>query len=64
MKTLSPKQRQALEAILRSLKQRGMPPILDEIGEAIGVKSRLGSYRQRFLVVDRRTKRYRTPFGG
>jgi len=41
MKTLSPKQRQALEAILRSLRQRGMPPILDEIAEAIGVKSRI-----------------------
>ena len=41
MKTLSPKQRQALEAILRSLRQRGMPPILDEVAEAIGVKSRI-----------------------
>ena len=59
MKSLSPKQRQALEAILRSLRQRGMPPILDEIAEAIGVKSRFGAFRQlfrqRFLVVDRRT---------
>ncbi len=45
MKTLSPKQRQALEAILRSLRQRGMPPILDEIAEAIGVKSRFGAFR-------------------
>ena len=43
MKSLSPKQRQTLEAILRSLRQRGMPPILDEIAEAIGVKSRFGS---------------------
>ena len=45
MKSLSPKQRQALEAILRSLRQRGMPPILDEIAEAIGVKSRFGAFR-------------------
>ena len=45
MKGLSPKQRQALEAILRCLRQRGMPPILDEIAEAIGVKSRFGAFR-------------------
>jgi len=45
VKGLSPKQRQALEAILRSLRQRGMPPILDEIAEAIGVKSRFGAFR-------------------
>ena len=45
MKGLSPKQRQALEAILRLLRQRGMPPILDEIAEAIGVKSRFGAFR-------------------
>ncbi len=45
MKSLSPKQQQALEAILRSLRQRGMPPILDEIAEAIGVKSRFGAFR-------------------
>ena len=45
MKGLSPKQRQALEAILRSLRQRGMPPILEEIAEAIGVKSRFGAFR-------------------
>jgi len=25
-----------------------MPPILDEIGEAIGVKSRFGAFRQLF----------------
>ncbi len=37
MKGLSPKQRQVLEEILRSLRQRGMPPILEEIAEAIGV---------------------------
>mgnify|MGYP000751588061 CR=1 FL=1 len=30
-------QRQVLEAILRSLRQRGMPPILEEIAEAIGL---------------------------
>jgi SOS-response transcriptional repressor LexA len=45
VKGLSPKQRQALEAILRSLRQRGMPPILEEIAEAIGVKSRFGAFR-------------------
>ena len=45
MKGLSPKQRQVLEAILRSLRQRGMPPILEEIAEAIGVKSRFGAFR-------------------
>jgi SOS-response transcriptional repressor LexA len=45
MKSLSPKQRQALEAILHCLRQRGMPPILDEIAEAIGVKSRFGAFR-------------------
>ncbi len=45
MKTLSPKQRQVLEEILRSLRQRGMPPILEEIAEAIGVKSRFGAFR-------------------
>ena len=45
MKTLNPKQRQALEAILRSLRQRGMPPILDEITEAIGVRNRFGAFR-------------------
>lgn len=45
MKSLSPKQRQALEAILMCLKQRGMPPILEEIAEAIGVKSRFGAFR-------------------
>jgi repressor LexA len=45
MKALSPKQRQVLEAILRCLRQRGMPPILDEIAEAIGVKSRFGAFR-------------------
>jgi SOS-response transcriptional repressor LexA len=45
MKSLSPKQRQALEAILRSLRQRGMPPILEEIAEAIGVTSRFGAFR-------------------
>lgn len=45
MKALSPKQRQALEAILRCLRQRGMPPILEEIAEAIGVKSRFGAFR-------------------
>ncbi len=37
MNALSPKERQVLEAILRSLRQRGMPPILDEISEAIGI---------------------------
>ncbi|MEE8074750.1 MAG: hypothetical protein V3T60_03900 [Candidatus Binatia bacterium] len=37
MKGLSPKQKQVLEEILRSLRQRGMPPILDEISEAIGI---------------------------
>ncbi|MFQ5804400.1 MAG: transcriptional repressor LexA, partial [Candidatus Methylomirabilales bacterium] len=36
---------QALEAILRCLRQRGMPPILEEIAEAIGVKSRFGAFR-------------------
>jgi repressor LexA len=45
MKGLSPKQRQVLEEILRSLRQRGMPPILEEIAEAIGVKSRFGAFR-------------------
>lgn len=45
MKALSPKQRQVLEAILRSLRQRGMPPILEEIAEAIGVTSRFGAFR-------------------
>ena len=45
MKGLSPKQRQALEAILRCLRQRGRPPILEEIAEAIGVKSRFGPFR-------------------
>jgi repressor LexA len=45
MKDLSPKQRQALEAILRCLRQRGMPPILEELAEAIGVKSRFGAFR-------------------
>ena len=45
MKRLSPKQRQVLEEILRSLRQRGMPPILEEIAEAIGVKSRFGAFR-------------------
>ena len=45
MKALSPKQREVLEEILRSLRQRGMPPILDEIAEAIGVKSRFGAFR-------------------
>ncbi|MFQ5846683.1 MAG: transcriptional repressor LexA [Candidatus Methylomirabilales bacterium] len=45
MTTLSPKQRQVLEAILCSLRQRGMPPILDEIAEAIGVTSRFGAFR-------------------
>jgi len=41
MKDLSPKQRQALEVILKCLRQRGMPPILDEIAEAIGDAIRL-----------------------
>lgn len=45
MTDLSPKQRQALEAILACLRQRGMPPILEEIAEAIGVKSRFGAFR-------------------
>jgi len=45
MKSLSPKQTQALEAILHCLRQRGMPPILEEIAEAIGVKSRFGAFR-------------------
>jgi repressor LexA len=45
MKALSPKQREVLEAILRSLRQRGMPPILEEIAEAIGVTSRFGAFR-------------------
>lgn len=45
MKDLSPKQRQALEAILYYLRQRGMPPILEEIAEAIGVTSRFGAFR-------------------
>ncbi len=44
MKALSPKQREVLEAILRSLRQRGMPPILEEIAEAIGVTSRFGPF--------------------
>ncbi len=45
MKALSPKQREVLEVILRSLRQRGMPPILEEIAEAIGVTSRFGAFR-------------------
>ncbi len=45
MKGLSPKQRQVLEEILRSLRQRGMPPILEENAEAIGVKSLFGAFR-------------------
>ncbi len=45
MKALSPKQREVLEEILRSLRQRGMPPILEEIAEAIGVTSRFGTFR-------------------
>jgi len=45
VKGLSPKQRQALEAILRSLRQRGRPPILEEITEAIGLKSCFGAFR-------------------
>jgi len=45
MKALSPKQREVLEAILRSLRQQGMPPILEEIAEAIGVTSRFGAFR-------------------
>ena len=45
MKGLSPKQKQVLEEILRSLRQRGMPPILDEISEAIGITSRFGAFR-------------------
>ena len=45
MKGLSPRQRQVLEEILRSLRQRGMPPILEEIAEAIGIKSRFGAFR-------------------
>lgn len=45
MKGLTSKQRQVLEEILRSLQERGMPPVLDEISEAIGVKSRFGALR-------------------
>ncbi|MFQ5882729.1 MAG: LexA family protein [Candidatus Methylomirabilales bacterium] len=45
MKDLSPKQRQALEAILHCLRQWGMPPILEEIAEVIGVKSRFWAFR-------------------
>ncbi len=45
MKALSPKQRQVLETILRSLRERGIPPVLEEIAEAIGVRSRFGAFR-------------------
>ncbi|HET7852962.1 MAG TPA: hypothetical protein VFM04_00685 [Candidatus Methylomirabilis sp.] len=37
-------------------RQRGMPPILDEIAEAIEVKSRFGTFRQ-LLPAEVRTKR-------